>query len=76
MNRDVIFVTGGAGYIGSHICLQLKKMGKIPVALDLLSTGHRSAVQFGPLVEVDLCDLENLILAFQKYNPSAVIHAA
>lgn len=76
MNQDVIFVTGGAGYIGSHICLELAKMGKTPICIDLFSTGHKSAVQFGPYIEVDLCDQERLLEAFLLYKPVAVIHAA
>lgn len=76
MGQEVVFVTGGAGYIGSHICLELKKNGKLPVSIDMLSTGHREAVQFGPLVEIDLCNTKALRDAFLEYQPLAVIHAA
>lgn len=69
-----ILVVGGAGYIGSHVCKALRLAGYIPVTLDNLSSGHRWAVQFGPIelrdVEDDLSDV------FAKYQPKAVIHLA
>src|SRR4051812_14200445 len=51
-----ILVTGGAGFIGSHACKMLARAGYLPVTYDNLSTGHREAVQWGPLVEADLAD--------------------
>ena len=55
MTRRVL-VCGGAGYIGSHMAKWLAAHGVEPVVLDNLSTGHREAVRFGPLVEADLLD--------------------
>jgi UDP-glucose 4-epimerase len=40
-----ILVTGGAGYIGSHMVLELVDAGEEVVVLDNLSTGHRWAVR-------------------------------
>lgn len=71
-----ILVTGGAGYIGSHVCKALKKAGYTPVTFDNLSHGHREAVKFGPLFEGDLCNSEDLAKAFLNYQPQAVIHLA
>lgn len=51
-----ILVTGGAGYIGSHTAKRLASAGFEPVVLDNLSTGHREAVRWGPLIEGDLAD--------------------
>jgi UDP-arabinose 4-epimerase len=51
-----ILVTGGAGYIGSHTCKALEQLGHLPVTYDNLSTGHRWAVRWGPLVVGDLAD--------------------
>ena len=51
-----ILVTGGAGYVGAHVCKALARSGFEPVVLDNLSTGHRSAVRWGRLVELDLAD--------------------
>jgi len=39
-----ILVTGGAGYIGSHMCKHLARNGYEPIVLDNLSRGHRQAV--------------------------------
>ena len=71
-----ILVTGGAGYIGSVTCKALARAGYEPVALDHLRHGHRSAVRWGPLVEVDLADREALGSVFREYQISAVIHFA
>ena len=71
-----VFVTGGAGYIGSHACLKLKQRGLIPVTLDNLSTGWNDAVKFGPLEKLDLLDREALRNCFSRYKPIAVMHFA
>lgn len=71
-----IFVTGGAGYIGSHVCKALKKAGFNPITFDNLSHGHREVVRFGPLFEGNLCNASDLDLAFTTYQPQAVIHLA
>jgi UDP-arabinose 4-epimerase len=71
-----ILVTGGAGFIGSHIAKALAESGYEPVAFDNLSIGHRWAVKWGPLIEADLLDRNALDRAFQEYAIEAVIHAA
>jgi UDP-glucose 4-epimerase len=53
-----ILVTGGAGYIGSHVVRQLGERGESVVVLDNLSTGYRSAVLHGKLVIGDTADRE------------------
>ena len=50
---STILVTGGAGYIGSHVVLQLVERGERVVVLDDLSTGFREAVLGAPLVVGD-----------------------
>lgn len=57
--NDIIFVTGGAGYIGSHACKELRDHGYQPVVIDNMVYGHEWAVQWGPL---EKCDLKNTAL--------------
>ncbi len=75
MSRTVL-VTGGAGFIGSHICKALSHSGFIPVAYDNLSTGHADAVRWGPLIEADIADGGALRAAFDRFAPDCVIHCA
>jgi UDP-glucose 4-epimerase len=56
MTRKNILVTGGAGYIGSHVVLQLVEAGERVVVLDNLSTGFREAVIGAELVVGDVGD--------------------
>ena len=44
-----ILVTGGAGYIGSHVCKALAAKGYVPITYDNLSRGNVWAVKWGPL---------------------------
>jgi UDP-glucose-4-epimerase GalE len=71
-----VLVCGGAGFIGSHMCKLLARTGHVPVTLDNLSTGHRQAVRWGPLLEGDLLDPEALAGAFRSYRLDAVMHFA
>ncbi len=73
---DHVLVTGGAGYIGSHACKQLRAAGYVPVTFDNLGTGWRDAVKFGPFVQGDLMDPAALAQAFAEYRPVAVMHFA
>jgi UDP-glucose 4-epimerase len=71
-----VLVTGGAGYIGSHACKALAAAGFTPVTFDNLVTGWRDAVKFGPLVEGDLLDRQQIDAVFAEYQPVAVMHFA
>lgn len=71
-----VLVTGGAGYIGAHACKALAQAGYTPVVFDNLSTGHRAAVKFGPLVEGDLLDRAAIDAALGEHAPIAVMHFA
>jgi len=71
-----ILVTGGAGYIGSHVCKALKEKGYRVVVFDNLEYGHRDFVRWGTLEEGDLLDKAALDAVFKKHEPSAVMHFA
>lgn len=73
---EPILVTGGAGYIGSHVCKELAKEGFLPIVYDNLSTGHAYAIKWGPFVEADLNDRAKLEETLLLYRPKAVIHFA
>ena len=71
-----ILVAGGAGYIGSHTCLDLFNKGFTPVVYDNLSNGHAEFVKWGPLEVGDIRDRGKLDEVFRKYDPLAIIHFA
>jgi UDP-glucose-4-epimerase GalE len=71
-----ILVTGGAGYIGSHVCKALAEAGHRPVCFDTLEKGHEWAVRWGPLECGDIGDVLRLDEVFRRHRPSAVIHLA
>jgi UDP-glucose 4-epimerase len=71
-----ILVTGGAGYIGSHMVCALGEKGHDIVVYDNLSTGHRDSVLFGRLVVADLADAGALEKLFSTEGFDAVIHFA
>ena len=72
-----VLVTGGAGYIGSHMVLELLDAGETPVVLDNLSTGLRSAVPAGvPLILGDFGDEALLDKIVSEHGITAIIHFA
>jgi UDP-glucose 4-epimerase len=71
-----IFVTGGAGYIGSHVVKDLGEKGHTILVYDNLSTGHGGSVLYGDLIVGDLADTGLLSKTIKEYTPDAVIHFA
>ncbi len=72
-----VFVTGGAGYIGSHLVKQLGQKGFDVLTYDNLSTGNRWAVTYGGFIEGDLCDKGQLDRVFDSiFLPDVVVHLA
>jgi UDP-glucose 4-epimerase len=71
-----VLVTGGAGYIGSHLVKALVRAGHQPVVLDNLSEGHREAVKGARLSEGDLRDFNALHRVFTNFKVETVFHLA
>lgn len=71
-----ILVTGGAGYIGSHMVKMLVDAGFRTTVFDNLSRGHRDAVVAGAFVNGDLQNLDELKNLFDKSHFDAVMHFA
>ncbi len=72
-----VLVTGGAGYIGSHMVLELLEAGEKVVVVDNLSTGFRWAVpDEAAFVEGDAGDIELVSKSIRDHNVNAIIHFA
>ena len=74
--NKAILVTGGAGYIGSHVVRQLGEAGETVIVLDNLCTGFRQAVLFGELVVGDVQDADLLNSLFREHDIDTVMHFA
>jgi UDP-arabinose 4-epimerase len=71
-----VFVTGGAGYVGSHTCKQLSRAGHEVAVYDDLSRGHRAFAKWGELFEGKLQERGKLLEALRKSAPQAIMHFA
>lgn len=71
-----VLVTGGAGYIGSHVVKQLGEAGHDIIVYDNLSTGYEWAVTYGELVVGDVGDFDKLDALFAQHTFEAVLHFA
>jgi UDP-glucose 4-epimerase len=70
-------VTGGAGFIGSHVCDRFLEQGYEVIAVDDLSTGNRENVPSGAHLEVlDIVDGDAVAGCFRAFRPSVVAHLA
>lgn len=74
--RRSVLVTGGAGYIGSHVVKQLGASGERLVILDNLSTGFADAVLYGELVVGDTGDAGLVQRLLGDHDVGAVLHFA
>ena len=64
-----VLVTGGAGYIGSHVCKALAEAGDLPICFDTLEKGHDWAVRWGSLERGDFGDAGRLDEVFSRHRP-------
>ena len=71
-----ILVIGGAGYIGSHMTLQLEQFGHQVIVLDNLCSGQAAAVGSFPFYEADMADIAVLDVIFRSHTIDAVMHFA
>lgn len=71
-----ILVTGGAGYIGSHVVKALGEKGYDIIVVDSLVKGHREAVLFGELKVADVGDKDAMLEVLDYFKPDAVMHFA
>ncbi len=76
MGNKTILVTGGAGYIGSHVVRQLGEAGEQIVVLDNLCTGFADAVLYGELVVGDSGDRELVSRLLSEHDIDTVMHFA
>src|SRR4030081_2062428 len=76
MSRTSILVTGGAGYIGRHVVLQLRARGEQVVVLDDLSTGFKQAVLDTPLVVGQVGDRDIVMEILRIHGVDTVMHFA
>jgi UDP-glucose 4-epimerase len=72
----MILVTGGAGYIGSHVVKLLSRYGHDTVVFDNLSRGHRDMVSTGEFIEGDLSNKDVLVKIMRERDIDSVIHFA
>ncbi|MGH8137917.1 MAG: UDP-glucose 4-epimerase GalE [Steroidobacteraceae bacterium] len=76
MSQSSILVSGGAGYIGSHVVLQLRARGERVIVLDDLSTGFRQSVFDTPLVVGKVGDREQVLELLRTHAVDTVLHFA
>jgi UDP-glucose 4-epimerase len=73
---EPLLVTGGAGYIGSHVVRDLGEHGYRPIVYDNLSSGRAEAVLCGELIRGDIADTNLLCSVIRKYEIKSVMHFA
>jgi len=71
-----ILVTGGAGYIGAHCCMELAARGFRPVVFDSLVKGHRENVRWGEFYQGNTGNAGDLADCLARFRIDAVMHFA
>jgi UDP-glucose 4-epimerase len=76
VSKNAILVTGGAGYIGSHVVRQLGEAGERVIVIDNLVKGFRQAVTAGDLVVGDVGDYGLVSRLMSEHQIDTVMHFA
>ena len=76
MSQIKVLVTGGAGYIGSHVVKLLGEKGYEIAIIDNLSSGKKENVLFGKLYEIDLKEEKAVEEILKEFKPDVVMHFA
>jgi UDP-glucose-4-epimerase GalE len=71
-----VLLTGGAGFVGSHVLQKLRDNHIDTLVYDDLSSGHETFVQGNPMVRGDICDPAMLDQTIRDYQPDMVFHIA
>ncbi|MDP4268389.1 MAG: UDP-glucose 4-epimerase GalE [Bacteroidota bacterium] len=71
-----ILITGGAGYIGSHLVKLLGEKAEDLIIIDNFSTGNKNSVLYGNIIQADLNDTNQIEEIFKNYNFDTVVHFA
>jgi len=69
-------VTGGAGYIGAHICTAMREAGEEVVVLDDLSTGDAARIPGTPVVQGSILDGELVRRTLREHGVRGIVHVA
>ncbi len=76
VRNSPVLVTGGAGYIGSHVARQLSETGESVILLDSLATGFRQAALAAPLIIGDTGNRDLLQRVLREHGIDTVLHFA
>lgn len=79
-NKKIVFVTGGAGFIGSHLCEQLVNLGAVVFAYDVVPSSKAnnllSVIDKINYISGDICNYDSVASALKQINPDYVLHLA
>jgi UDP-glucose 4-epimerase len=74
--NKIVVVTGGAGYIGSHVCMKLAEAGFEPFVIDNGVNSEIEAIQWGDYDETNVRNEDEVVSVLGKLRPCAIIHLA
>lgn len=71
-----VLLTGGAGFVGSHVLQKLRDHAIPAMVVDDLSSGHVEFIGDNPITRADICDLNALNAVMRAFKPDTVFHIA